>query len=482
MTTSHGGCARLAFGAAFALGITASPAPARVLLDDADQASELCKEDDQVRAAKVLAQDPDADAPGYKSGTSMVSISSCWRADTSNNSYRVLNDLYAHWTIKRIDNSTATRDYDGEKRPALLRLFFGRNRSFVGLIKIDMRDPDQTFTIPLVNFGYQGKVGKGESWSTEVVSDDQSQPFFRIGPSTSAIIAVTARSANDVEVRASSAILSTLRSITTIVSPGGSLITSLNREPLKQASSAIDNALSSIWSQRIEERQVSGRQLSEWYERASFLIEIDVPNYVKSKPDGSGGPPKLIKRTYRLQLSCPRYSMFDAKPACESDETDLKMRPTQELGRPGYQSDAFLAAVAPLYRRVSTEQIINYPLAQGKTLAQFLSDHAWYTQFLRMGDASATESPEIAKPKTSADARVRTSNDYASLCSQIVDALYGAGLSAFDARLGLWAVISGSSDFVGISHNFREIPQCQRLLPGGEKGLWQYPEKPQKKS
>ena len=429
------------------------------------------------------------DTPDFRSGTSMVSISSCWDADTTNDSYRVLNDLYAHWTLTRVDESSNTRDYKGESRPALLRLVLGRNRSFVGSVKIEMHDPDQSFVIPLAAFGYQGKVGKAQSWTTDIVSDDQSQPFFRIGASTSATVSVSAKSADDVEVRASSVILSTLRSITTIVSPGGSLLTTLNRGPLNQASTAIDNALSNIWSQVIEEHQISGRQLSEWYEKSGFLIEVDVPDYVKTR-SADGKPMPSIKRIYRLQLSCPRYSIFDPKPACNG--TSSLNQPTQDDKRIGgqdvpdgqtsigYNTKAFLDAVKPLRARVSAEQILNYPLAQGKTIAQFLSDHAWYTQFLRLGDDAGVKSTEDpnSKSATKQTNKYRTDNDYASLCSQIVDSLYSAGLSSFDARLGLWAAISGSSDFVGISNTFGKISQCAALLPAGERGAWKYPDPP----
>jgi hypothetical protein len=426
-----------------------------------------------------------------RSGTAMVGLLNCWDADPANPSYRALTDFYAHWTLQRIDGNIAIRDYDRESKTAILRLLVGHDRSFISSVRIDTHDPEQTITIPLVAFGYQGKVGKGESWTTDVVSDDQSQPYFRIGPSTSATITASAKSADDVEVRATGVILSTLRSLASIVTPGGSLLTTLNREPLNQASNAVDNALGNIWSKVKDERQISGRQLSEWYERSGFLIAVEVPNYVKTDEkvgDGVRTPNVSAKRLYWLRLSCPRYSIFDPALACERKPSEKAgPQPTQPERARGIKSSFFASsATAPevaesgadaFRSRVTEQQILNFPLAQGKTLSQFLSDHAWYTQFLRMGDPGKSEDSK-GNLATTLTKQSRTDIDYAGLCSQIVDALYGIGLSTFDAKLGLWATINGSSDFVGIRSNFNEVAQCADLLPEGSAGRWKFPPKP----
>lgn len=266
-------------------------------------------------------------------------------------------------------------------------------------------------------------------------------------------------------------------------------MTVLNREPLNQASTAVDNALSDIWSKVKDERQISGRQLSEWYEGAGFLVEVDIPDYVKTdatkdRTADAGKPGPVTKRVYWLRLSCPRYSIFDPALACQRSTSDPAGQPTQPDKASGVTSDYFQSEVASLIgKRVSTQQILNFPLAQGKTLSQFLSDHPWYTQFLRMGDPvkSAEDAAGNLVAATASKQQSRSNNDYAGLCSQIVDALYGVGLSAFDAKLGLWATINGSSDFVGIRSNFSDIPQCTELLPEGSKGgRWTFPPKPTK--
>ena len=160
-----------------------------------------------------------------RDGTNMVGLRSCWLAQTNNADYRLLNDLYAQWTIERVDlGKENEREYFRESKPAIFRFFIGQNQSFVSSLRIDMHDPDLTFVMPLATFGYSGRVGKGENWVTDIVSDDQSQPLFRVGPSTSATFVLTAKSSRDLEIRASGTVLTALRSVASLVSPGGSVV------------------------------------------------------------------------------------------------------------------------------------------------------------------------------------------------------------------------------------------------------------------
>ena len=78
---------------------------------------------------------PDRDS---RNGTAMIGIVNCWSANTNNGAYRVLTDLYAHWTLERVDDATAVRWYRREDKPAILRLLVGRDQSFISSIRIDM--------------------------------------------------------------------------------------------------------------------------------------------------------------------------------------------------------------------------------------------------------------------------------------------------------------------------------------------------------
>lgn len=449
-----------------------------------------------------------------RDGTGLVGLHSCWAANPANDKVRNLNDLYVRWTVERIEASTIkdrARDYDSEKRPAILRLFFGQDNSFVSSLRIDMHDPNLTFVLPLVTFGHEGRVGKGESWATDVISDDQTAKYFRVGANTSATIAVTAKANKEMDVRAASNVIGALRSIASLVSPGGSLLTTLNRETSTRTAEEVDQAISNIWSESISEQQISGRSLDEWYENASFLVQVNVPEFVRLAKDPGQNKREQLERWYRVRLSCPRYSMFYSRTACANRPTAmihaLYGDGQGDQDRIGFRLWDFQDAVRPIFDRVSAEQILNFPLAPNKTIQSYLSDQPWYTKFLRMEDkASIAESGKVklqtpagggaAGAGAAAGARVaeptpqdgpppedsssdkvektRSAEDYAILCHSVVDVLYGAGLSAFDSRLALWALVTNSQDFVGLRSKFQGAYDCRNLLPGTEYGPWQY--------
>lgn len=435
--------------------------------------------------------------PETRNGTEMVGIKSCWIADEDNDKFNDLNDFYAHWSVRELPLRAALpRAYDLESKSAVLRLFVGRDLSVVGSLRIDLHDPDTTFVVPLASFSYEGRVGKGQNWSTNLVSDDQSLGFFRISPTTSAQIAVTAKSTSTLQVQAASTVLGVLRDLSTIASPGGALVTTLNRDAIRQTSTTLDNALSSIWGQSREESHTSARQLAEWYPGARFIVQLTMPRHIKARTSASV-PPEILTRWYEVSLSCPRRSIFSSVVECKA--------------RTPADAATVLNALAG---RVSAPQVLNVKVTGGTTLQQFVSGHDWYSRFLRIGDTEpgngeqATKSATVptsestttvealtaatvvanqpptngaeaapAAPPTppttasgTATKTVRTESDYSALCSSIVNSLYSIGFSRLDSQIGLWAIVTGSSDFVGIQDKFQSNPRCTSLLPLANRG------------
>ena len=421
--------------------------------------------------------------------TYFVGLHACWDADETNELYRNVNDLYVHWTLQRYEPTEAEtdrpRDYAREHVPGLIRLFVGENRSFLTTLRIDMHNPDLTFSIPLTSFGYQGKVGKGEAWVTEVDGDDQSQPWFRAGPYSAATVTVTAKSTKDLEVRAAGTVLKTIKSLAGLAAPGGPLLTTLNSAAFSGAASQLDDALTNIWSQSVDEKQVSGRALSEWYRDGYFLVEVVMPPSIRVGSDSA----EPQSRWYKLQLSCPRGSIFSPAPNCLEKATGNTNAGNDWDRRTGYHNAEFVTSEAPIFYHVSPEQVLNFVLAPNKTLISSLQDQTWYSNFLRGGDAGNEVTPATAATAPDAAAaapqqeeaqkpvqttRTRTKEDYAKFCRAAVTSLYASGLSAFDARLGLWAAVYGSLDFAGLHQEFQGTPECTVLLPGGPAGKWQF--------
>ena len=47
----------------------------------------------------------------------------------------------------------------------------------------------------------------------------------------------------------------------------------------------------------------------------------------------------------------------------------------------------------------------------------------------------------------------------------VVDSLYNIGLSSLDAKIGLWAVVTGAADFAAKRQKFDEVGACREVLP-----------------
>lgn len=427
-------------------------------------------------------QDP---LENVRNGTEMVGIHSCWPADESSGQSTELNDFYAHWSLRELPQKRVVRDYKRESSSAFIRLFVGKDLSMVGSLRIDMREPATTFVIPLASFSYQGRVGKGQNWSTNLLSDDQTLPFFRIGPTSSAQISVTAKTTTTLQIQAANTVLNVLRDLSTIASPGSALVSTLTQSSIKQTAQTLDNALSSVWGESRDESHATARQLSEWQPHARFIIQLVMPKFVKSKlangTSAKDDAPSLT-RWYELSLSCPRRSIFSSAAECE-----------------GRSVESAKNALVSLSTQVSAPQVLNFTVAAGISLQQFVTNHDWYSRFLRIGDNEAGNSPQevtgdlpVAAAQTPLDealapggvaagapapatpapkranpskATTRTDTDYSVMCTAIVNSLYAVGLSRLDAQIGLWALVTGSSDFAGIQTKFQSNSRCTSLLP-----------------
>lgn len=446
------------------------------------------------RLYETKEQDP---LENIRNGTEMVGIHSCWPADESSGQSTELNDFYAHWSLRELPQKRLVRDYKRESSSAFIRLFVGKDLSMVGSLRIDMREPATTFVIPLASFSYQGRVGKGQNWSTNLLSDDQTLPFFRIGPTSSAQISVTAKTTTTLQIQAASTVLNVLRDLSTIASPGSALVSTLTQSSIKQTAQTLDNALSSVWGESRDESHATARQLSEWQPDARFIIQLVMPKFVKGKlanDANAKGDERLLTRWYELSLSCPRRSIFSSSVECkgpfENGKREEKFKSIENAKN----------ALVSLSTQVSAPQVLNFTVATGISLQQFVTNHEWYSRFLRIGDDEAGNSPqeviaadlpvaadqsplgnalapggvaaEAPAPATPAPKQAneskptkRTDTDYSVMCTAIVNSLYAVGLSRLDAQIGLWALVTGSSDFAGIQAKFQSNSRCTSLLP-----------------
>ncbi len=428
--------------------------------------------------------------------STVIGVHNCWQADVSNDSLYFLNDLYARWVVEEIpfaDSNSLVREYKLEKRSPLVRFFVGKSAGAVMSIKIHMRDPDVDFTIPLVSVDYTGRSGQGEAFVTSIIKSDMSLPDFRISPNSSVSIEATARLTDEVDVQAAGVVLAAVRDSLSIASPAGTLLTSLNRDQVQRVSAAYDNALSRLLSTTISESTSAGRMMSEWYPGASIVVSITLPENIRTR---RGTEDRRLH--FRVSMSCPRLSIFDATSVCltgarDSDGDNMrtlinspykkgKAESRFVTGRPGYASPSYAVAVQGLSERINAHQVLAFRLGVGKTLRQYLTEQEWFIGLSKKMVEPDEKTVEVANKAVNEDSESGLSNDAIKLltpaknaadefCEAVVDRLSAAGLSKLDAQVGLWAIATGVPDFTASRSFFQRAPGCVQHLPGP---TWRY--------
>jgi hypothetical protein len=432
--------------------------------------------------------------------SSTIGIKNCWKANTANDSQYYLNDLYSRWTIEEVDQPRLLlrRDYKSEHRGLFGRMFVGKTRGSVVSIKIKMRDPDVEFTLPIMSVDYNGKSGQGEVFSTSFVSSDMGLPDFRMTPNTSVSVEATARNTKDVDVQSTGLVLGAIKDALSLVAPGGSLLTAINREQLQKVSTAYDTALSKLLSSAVSESTSVGRLMSEWYPRSAILISIDVPEDIRT---GSLGDAPATRRVwFSLSMTCPRISVFDTTNVC-STSPDLTRNLRTVInspyrddgphgnenapGSPGFNGPAYAMAVRELRYRLSASQVLNFKVGANKSVRQFLTEQEWFISLSKKmvqpsnDVVKAVEAVDIAtdKPKGTDQQKALDTAASAEFCDAVVEKLFSAGLNRLDSEIGLWAVASGMPDFASARPLFQASDGCKAHLPDGGEGGWRYARK-----
>lgn len=460
----------------------------------------------------------------------IVDVHECWPVDIADGDQYYLNDLYTRWVVEEVtsDPATMVRDYRSERRSVLERFFLGKTRNTTITVKIHMRDPDVDFTLPLLAVDYSGKRGEGQIFTTTLTRSDMGLPDFRITPTSSANIETTARSSSETDVHATGVVLGTLRDALAIVSPGSSLLTSVNREQVQKTATAYDTALSRLLSSTIAETMTSGRMLSEWRAGNAVLISVVIPRSVRtlgSSDAAAVGAAQTRRITFRVGMTCPRISIFDTLNVCEMTHGDARAPvlvsssfPSSTgssdvqsaVGWPGWNSHRYKVAVSKLRGRLSAPQVLSFRLGQSKSLRQFLTEQEWFLSLSKAvvtvpasvnvaaakaaSDRPATPegesdplaiplaeaSPAGNGPSAGAEKQLQDSTRSANeLCQAITEKLYSAGLSRLDSTIGLWAAITGMSDFSNARGVFQNASACRTNMPvGPAKGQWRFEDAP----
>ena len=449
--------------------------------------------------------------PDQRVLTSFVGVSECWSADVENGSQKYLNNLYTTLVVNRVSSisedggkngrETFARDYQAERRNIFERIFAGKTTSILISAKIHIRDPDVDFTVPFLSIDYNGKSGQGESFVTNLTRSDMAQPFFRLTPNSNISVTIDARSSVDMDINAGGAVIGTLKDALALAAPGSSLVTTVNNAQLNKIASTFDSGLSKLWSNSVSESSTSGKLISEWYPHAAIFVSVDLPRGVRTEydrpseqdGDASKRSDKDSRRTlwFKIQLSCPRLSIFDTTNICEFIDANYPRRqvlasspyimsdgkdPSKDIrvsddpknntsfsmsGAPGHTSLIYQQYVHDLKGRIDPSQVLNYNLEAGKSVRQYITAQDWYATLTKTFKATTIDKKAPAAKVASTDL-----SRAGEFCEAVVEQLYNAGLSGLDSDIALWALAYGLPDFVSYRNEFQDR-NCIDNMPAG---------------
>ena len=413
-----------------------------------------------------------------------ISLVECWDADESNGQYRFLNGLYTHLTVSAVDvpltgKGRASRDY---KKRSWWKAWSEDDQSTnVAILKTTINDPQMAITTPLLALTYDAKASAGAAWVSQAAMSDARAPYFRITPNTNIRFSLELQTSRNVSSHASAGVIDIVQKVLAVASPSTTLLTASNKDQINQLSSATDTLISAINTESASETLPAGRSLSEWYGTGFILAAITIPDNVDMVyiQRNEGAPPttapvyvddenRLI--VLKIGLSCPRLSIFDTLNSCRDDQADDYTRPpekadlTKWLAEWGEDGEKFKKLNASLSKRINAPQVLGFKMASEKTVKQYLTDQPWYATQLQSLTLEDRDARKAAKAdKAAADETIGA--EVGGFCRQVVTSLYDAGLSRFDARLGLWALVAGAPEFASLNSRFIASDDCTKLLP-----------------
>jgi hypothetical protein len=353
------------------------------------------------------------------------------------------------------------RDYNSEKRNPIGKLFVGKADTVTVIANIIASDPTLTQAIPLYSISHVSGPNINESWSTNFTASSVQSPLFRISPNTALTIDLDAKISQDVTSQGASMAVGAITKAVSIASPTSALLTTLSSNDVKNASSAIDTAISSLASQDLSEEISLGRLIDSWTPNSFISINGCAP-FIKltsgssnssssssssssstssdktdnACPDGKDlnqNPDIQVGGGWTLRLACPRPSAFHSRDICnlrsstntgnakEADKSDGSSDDGSSDNDDIASHTKLESARQEIANAVSDGQILSFRLSSQVTIQSFVQAQDWYTAFISEppNDSSSTASK----------------NSITTFCAAAVVGMEQQGLNGFDSAL-----------------------------------------------
>ncbi len=396
---------------------------------------------------------------------SKLDIISCSPADNPTNC-RYANNNNQYSTGDGSQNKPIVRDYDKEHRNWLERLFVHKTIHIAEVVNISIKYPDLMQTVPLFAIDHDSARGTGDVFSTSISHNDVSSSFFRIGPNTRLSIHFHEDINNDGKNDAAAVIFQAVKTAVSIAAPTSSLLTTLSKSEINNASSAIDAAIGGALTRDVSEDYAAGKIFQSYdpqnqYVRIDGLVPATIVKGALENPENgtlsrdfkAERGQAYILASWLVTFTCPRPSYFSTANICHDNATGqfvtkdslntspyiLQYRaapsgnPSTNEGSngPNLYTNVLISNRVQAIRNGIISQINAYReiVLQSKLSSQFVIQdwvfsQPWYTTY-------------ISNSKNQ-------KNENLLFCNSLLDALYKQGLNQFDSEVSLYEVLAAT--------------------------------------
>ncbi len=343
-----------------------------------------------------------------------------------------------------------------KKRSFFKKLFSDSDYSINLTAKVVVGDFEAT--IPLVTIGHSSKLTEGDQFTRVIQHTKSDFPLFLVKKDASNAIPNVTLSVNGTKSftsRGAASAIQVALNIAKATSQSASVITNLSSQSIKDKASAVDNAISKLFSSGIKEEHLTDRDLRFWsvYESSQrpkgVTVKFKIPKNESDWASDKNGNDLLPVGTWIVTFDFPRPSIFSDTRICGEKITLPQCKSTPEEARKIVKSEIEDAST-----------VLNFPLSSFNnemgTIKAYITQQDWYISALS----------ELAKLASTNPKHIPIVNN---LCRKIKNNIVGIGLNGFDASIVAKSVIKGMPVPYGIDDkafdfNGPNFESCQILV------------------
>jgi hypothetical protein len=365
------------------------------------------------------------DVAGF--GSKFLTLKDFWdyKDGTANHVANNFNDTYTRLIV--LNGKNTNKDVFGYSSPWWPRLIRNANRSANISAKIAVGNFETT--VPLATLSHDDGSG-GEYWTKSIHYDQQNFPLFLLPADGSAAIpaiTLTMTLSEEIKSRGASRGLEAALAFARATNPAAGVITRLSEQATKERARALDDVISSLFSNGIKEEHSTDRDLRLLHTSGADCDDKNSPTgltveFVMPENEGKWAEDKKISAgTWTITFDYPHLSIFSDWRICDTGVTLAKCAGTYD------------AAKAEIARAVVPSNVLSYRLTSTPgnqmSIKTYLNQQDWYI--------AATN--ELA----GSDAEALKLKNSRNLCRRIESEITALGLSSLDAQIVVWAVING---------------------------------------